>query len=46
MPLNRYNVQVAKLMPLHPPLSWKEIVDNSFLAEFDLLQHSREDICK
>ena len=42
--LNRYNVQAAKLTPPRPPLSWKEIVDYSFLAEFDLLRHSREDI--
>lgn len=32
------------MTPPRPPLSWKEIVDYSFLAEFDLLRHSREDI--
>jgi exonuclease VII small subunit len=35
--LNRYNVQAAKLTPPRPSLSWKEIVDYSFLGEFDLL---------
>ena len=37
-------MQAAKLTPPRPPLSWKDIVDYSFLAEFDLLRHSREDI--
>jgi hypothetical protein len=32
-------------MPPHPSLSWKEIVDYSFIGEFDTLQHSRADIC-
>jgi hypothetical protein len=31
-------------MPPHPSLSWKEIVDYSFIGEFDTLQHSRADI--
>ena len=42
--LKRYNTQAALLNPPRPPLSWKEIVDYSFIGEFDLLRHSREDI--
>ena len=42
--LNRYNTQAIKLTPPRPTLSWKEIVDYSFLGEFDLLRHSRADI--
>jgi hypothetical protein len=42
--LNRYNVQAAKLTPPHLSLSWKEIVDYSFLGEFDFLWNSRADI--
>ncbi|KAF8228367.1 hypothetical protein L208DRAFT_1424478 [Tricholoma matsutake] len=30
--LSRYNAQAAKLMTPHPSLSWKEIVDYSFIA--------------
>ena len=43
--LNCYNTQAIKLTLPHPTLSWKEIVDYSFLGEFDLLRHSRADIC-
>ncbi|KAF8229800.1 hypothetical protein L208DRAFT_1284998 [Tricholoma matsutake] len=39
--LNCYNVQAAKLMPPCPSLSWKEIVDYSFLGEFDVLRYSQ-----
>ena len=42
--LNRYNTQAIKLTPPCPTLSWKEIIDYSFLGEFNLLQHSRADI--
>ena len=42
--LNRYNVQAAKLTPPRPSLSWRQIIDYSFLGEFDLLRHSRVDI--
>ncbi|KAG6875863.1 hypothetical protein C0992_001989, partial [Termitomyces sp. T32_za158] len=42
--LNWYNTQAANLNPPRPALSWKEIVDYSFLGEFDLLRHSRSDI--
>jgi hypothetical protein len=42
--LNRYNTQAAKLNPPCPALTWKEIVDYSFIGEFDALQHARADI--
>ena len=42
--LSRYNAQATKLIPPRPPLTWKEIVEYSFLAEFDLLRLSRTDI--
>jgi hypothetical protein len=42
--ITRYNEQAAKLNPPRPPLSWKEIVDYSFLGEFDLLRHSRGNV--
>jgi hypothetical protein len=38
--INRYNIQAAKLTPPRTPLSWKEIVEYSFLGEFDALRHS------
>jgi len=43
--LTRYNQQAAKLKPPRPSLSWKQIVDYGFLGEFDILRHSRSDIC-
>ncbi|KAG2052118.1 hypothetical protein BDR06DRAFT_888378, partial [Suillus hirtellus] len=35
--LNCYNVQAAALVPPHPQLTWKDIVEYSFLGKFDLL---------
>ncbi|KIJ59026.1 hypothetical protein HYDPIDRAFT_101528, partial [Hydnomerulius pinastri MD-312] len=35
--ITRYNMQAATLNPPRPQISWKEIVDYSFLSEFDLL---------
>jgi hypothetical protein len=43
--LNCYNVQAAKLTPPYPSLSGWQIIDYSFLGKFDLLQHSRVNIC-
>jgi len=40
--LEKYN-EVAKSVSM-PTLTWKEIVEYSFLGEFDLLQNSRTDI--
>ena len=42
--LTRYNTEAAKLVPPRPKLSWKDVVEYTFLAEFDLLRHSRVDI--
>ena len=40
----RYNVQAAALNPLRPPISWKDITQYTFLGEFDLLRHTRDDV--
>ena len=42
--ITQYNTEAQKLSPPRPKLTWNEIVDYSFLAEFDLLRHSRSDI--
>ncbi|KAG1749166.1 uncharacterized protein EDB91DRAFT_1235645 [Suillus paluster] len=42
--INRYNTQAATLVPPRPTLAWKDIVEYSFLGEFDLLRQSRTDI--
>ncbi|KAF8233273.1 hypothetical protein L208DRAFT_1020381, partial [Tricholoma matsutake] len=42
--INRYNTQAAKLDLLCPPLSWKEIVDYTFIGEFDTLHHSQSEV--
>ncbi|KAG2159586.1 uncharacterized protein EDB93DRAFT_1067611, partial [Suillus bovinus] len=39
-----YNTQAAALVPPRPKLAWKDIVEYSFLGEFDLLCHSHTDI--
>lgn len=38
--LNRYNKYAAQLNPPHPALQWEQIVEYSFLAEFDLLRET------
>ncbi|KDQ49651.1 hypothetical protein JAAARDRAFT_63593 [Jaapia argillacea MUCL 33604] len=42
--LQKYNLHAGKVTPPRPQLRWKEIVEYSFLGEFDLLRHSRNDI--
>jgi hypothetical protein len=42
--LTKYNTEAAKLSPPCPKLSWNQIVDYGFLAEFDLLRYARNDI--
>jgi hypothetical protein len=42
--LNRYNTQAALLDPPRPGLSWTDIVNYSFIGEFDLLRYSHQDI--
>ncbi|KAG1735689.1 uncharacterized protein EDB91DRAFT_1056167 [Suillus paluster] len=44
--INWYNTQAAALNLPCPKLSWKNIAEYSFLGEFNLLCHSRTDICK
>ncbi|KAG1902920.1 uncharacterized protein F5891DRAFT_948438, partial [Suillus fuscotomentosus] len=39
-----YNIQAAALNPPRPKISWKDIAEYGFLAEFDLLHHSHTDI--
>jgi hypothetical protein len=42
--LTKYNEAAADLFPPRSPLSWEEIVEYAFLADFDLLRDTREDI--
>jgi hypothetical protein len=42
--LTDYNTEALKLTPPRPELTWKQIVDYSFLAEFDMLWNSCIDI--
>ncbi|KAF8144404.1 hypothetical protein K438DRAFT_1992863 [Mycena galopus ATCC 62051] len=42
--LERYNVAAAAMAPPKPQLSWAQVVEYAFLAEFDLLHEGREDI--
>lgn len=42
--LERYNAAASKLSPPRPKLSWDQVVEYAFLADFDLLRDSREDI--
>ncbi|KAH6906938.1 hypothetical protein BKA70DRAFT_1372270 [Coprinopsis sp. MPI-PUGE-AT-0042] len=44
--LDRYNDAAKRMLPPRPQLTWDQIVDYSFLADFDLLRDSREDIRK
>ena len=42
--ITRYNIQAAALNPPRPSISWKDITQYTFLGEFDLLRHMRDDI--
>ncbi|KAJ7723600.1 hypothetical protein B0H14DRAFT_3098274 [Mycena olivaceomarginata] len=42
--LNRYNDAAVMLSPPRTQLSWEQIFDYAFLADFDLLREGREDI--
>ncbi|KAF5315642.1 hypothetical protein D9611_004979 [Ephemerocybe angulata] len=42
--LERYNVAAAAMKPPQQSLSWDQVVEYAFLADFDLLRVSREDI--
>jgi len=42
--LDKYNTAAAALSPRRPTLEWKEVVEYAFLADFDLLRDTRQDI--
>ncbi|KAJ7818940.1 hypothetical protein B0H13DRAFT_2378621 [Mycena leptocephala] len=42
--LERYNEAASAMVPARTVLTWEQIVDYAFLADFDLLREGREDI--
>lgn len=42
--LEKYNLAAASLHPPRPQLSWDVVVEYAFLADFDLLSDTRQDI--
>ena len=42
--LERYNAAAAALRPPAPKLSWDKVVEYAFLADFDILRDSRQDV--
>lgn len=42
--LERYNAAALSLSPPRPKLSWDQVVEYAFLADFDLLRDTREDV--
>ena len=42
--LERYNKCVVAMRPSRPTLKWEQVIEYAFLADFDLLQDTREDI--
>ncbi|THU97173.1 hypothetical protein K435DRAFT_663150 [Dendrothele bispora CBS 962.96] len=42
--LERHNQAAAALKPPRPQLQWKDVLEYSYLSEFDFLRHSRNDI--
>lgn len=42
--LDKYNTAARALSPPRPALSWEEVVEYAFLADFDLLRDARQDI--
>jgi hypothetical protein len=42
--LDRYNVAASALSPPRANLSWNDVVEYAFLADFDLLRDSRDDV--
>lgn len=42
--LNRYNAAAANLNPPAPSLEWEDVVEYSFLSDFDILRDSRQDV--
>ncbi|RDB14988.1 hypothetical protein Hypma_016140 [Hypsizygus marmoreus] len=44
--LEKYNIAAKALSPSCPELSWDMVVEYAFLADFDLLSDTREDVCE
>ncbi|KAJ7640901.1 hypothetical protein DFH06DRAFT_1137727, partial [Mycena polygramma] len=42
--LSRYNFEARAISPPKPTLSWEDVVEYAFLADFDLLREGRRDI--
>ena len=42
--LQNYNAAAQALVPPRPPLSWDDVVEYAFLADFDLLSDTRADV--
>ncbi|KAJ7720635.1 hypothetical protein B0H16DRAFT_1666433 [Mycena metata] len=42
--INRYNIAAASLEPPAPQLTWEEVVEYAFLADFDFLRATDEEI--
>ena len=42
----KYNKAAADLQPPRSTISWEEVVKYAFLADFNLLHDTQEDICK
>lgn len=42
--LQNYNIAAQALVPARPPLSWDDVVEYAFLANFDLLSDTRSDV--
>lgn len=42
--LDNYNSAAATLKPRAPQLTWEDVVDYAFLADFDLLRDARQDV--
>ncbi|KAG6912822.1 hypothetical protein DXG01_011751, partial [Tephrocybe rancida] len=42
--LERYNAAAALMSPPRPSLSWDQVVEHAYLADFDLLRDCRQDI--
>lgn len=43
--LNKYNSAALDLSPCRPTLDWDQVVEYTFLANFDLLHDTWQDIC-
>jgi hypothetical protein len=42
--INRYNDTAAMLEPPMPVLTWEEVVEYAFLADFDILRDTRAEV--